>query len=175
MIEKISTDEIVSIVRSATHELFSTMLSLPLADLPPHEKEQTDPPQTVDGVEALVSIAGSWSGTGRVCCTPQFACRMASALLMTEFPGLNEDVLDAVAEVANMIIGNVKTTSEERLGPLALSIPTVIFGSNYHTRSARALRGTAVPFHCQGDVIEVRFFLVETPRYAAARPVLQTA
>ena len=170
---EIDPNEIADAVANATREVFSTMLGLETRA--GEAREDTVDAATRDGVVVLVGVAGGWSGTGLICCSTQFACQMAGAMLGTKYEAAGEEVLDAVAEVANMIIGNVKTTFEERLGPLALSIPTVIFGSNYHTRSARALRGTAVPFHCQGDVIEVRFFLVETPRYAAARPVLQTA
>ena len=32
-------------------------------------------------------------------------------MLMTEYTAICEDVLDAVAEITNMIIGNVKTAS----------------------------------------------------------------
>src|ERR1700689_1147449 len=135
MIDKIPPDDIIANVRAAVHEVVSTMLSLPLDDLPAFQETESDPSGSLNGVEALVGIAGSWNGTGRICCTSQFALRMAGALLTAEYDALNEDVLDAVAEVANMVIGNVKTHFEERLGPLGLSLPTVIFGRNYRTRS----------------------------------------
>ena len=73
-------------------------------------------------------------------------------MLMTEAPAVNEDVLDAVAELTNMIIGSVKTDLESELGPLGLSIPTVVFGRNFRTRSA----GTA-------EWIHVRFLWDEDP------------
>ena len=60
----------------------------------------------------MVGVAGSWTGTGHMSCSPQFAQKLAGALLMTEYDSVNEDVLDAVAEVANMIVGNVKTISK---------------------------------------------------------------
>lgn len=64
-------------------------------------------------------------------CSPRFACQIAGALLMSPpFEAVNEEALDGVAEVANMIVGNVKTFLEERLGSMALSIPTVVFGRN---------------------------------------------
>jgi chemotaxis protein CheX len=49
---------------------------------------------------------------------------------------VDEEVLDAVAELTNMIIGGVKTDLESHLGPLGLSLPTVVFGRNFKTRSA---------------------------------------
>ena len=67
-------------------------------------------------------------------------------MLMTEYPAISEDVLDAVAEITNMIIGNVKTALENRLGSMLFSTPTVIYGRNFQTRSARNQEWTVVPF-----------------------------
>ncbi len=160
MTEKISTEDIVAIVRGAAHEVFSTMLNLPLEDLEAYQKTEAEPPAALDGVEALVGIAGSWSGTGRICCSSGFTCRLASALLMAEYNALNDEVLDAMAEIANMVIGNVKTSFEEKLGPLGLSIPTVIFGRNYRTRSVGVPAWVVVPFSSGADKWEVRFCLM---------------
>ncbi|MSV34645.1 MAG: chemotaxis protein CheX [Bryobacterales bacterium] len=176
MIEKIPASEIASAVRAAAHDVFSTMLSLPLEDRPSYERIEADPPQNADGVEALVGIAGSWSGTGRICCSPQFACQVASAMLMTEYAGLNEEVLDAMAELANMIIGNVKTHFEESLGPLDLSIPMVIFGHNYRTRSIGAPSWVVVPFESGGCTWEIRFCLMPSrARSGAHQPAMLQA
>ena len=159
MIEKVSPEEITTAVRAAAHEVFSTMLSMTLADRPGFQEAASNPPPSYDGVEALVGIGGSWSGTGRICCSSKFACALAGGLLMLECDALNEDVLDAISEVANMIVGNVKTSFEEKLGPLGLSIPTVVFGRNYQTRSSGVTAWTVVPFQSGGEVFEVRFYM----------------
>jgi chemotaxis protein CheX len=168
MIDKIPLEDIIANVRAAVHDVFSTMLGLPLDDLPAFQETEADPSDGINGVEALVGIAGSWNGTGRICCTSQFALRMAGALLMSAYDALNEEVLDAVAEVANMVIGNVKTNFEERLGPLGLSVPTVIFGRNYRTRSAGVPSWTVVPFGSAGEKWEVRFCLMPARAQAHA-------
>jgi chemotaxis protein CheX len=165
MIDKILPEEIVSTVRVAVHDVFSTMLNMPLTDVEGFQEVESEPSPSVNGVEALVGVAGNWNGSGRICCTAPFACRMAGALLMAEYEALNDDVLDAVAEVANMVIGNVKTTFESKLGPLGLSVPTVIFGRNYHTRSAGVQSWTVVPFDSGSDRWEVRFCLMPTRNY----------
>jgi len=171
MMVKIPPDEIITAVRSAAHEVFSTMLHLPLEDLGAFQPPEAEPPGTLDGVEAMVGVAGSWSGTGRVCCSSRFACRLAGALLMAEFTALNDEALDAVAEIANMLIGNVKTYFEEKLGPLGLSIPMVIFGRNYQTRSVGAAAWMVVPFDSSGERWEIRFCLMPSRSHAhAARP-----
>ena len=168
--EKLRSDEIVDMVVKATTEVFGTMLNLPLDTAQAHLEPVH--PATYDGVVALIGLAGPWTGTGRISCSPEFACAMAGGLLMSEFESVDEDVMDAVAEVANMVVGNVKTLLEERVGPLGLSIPTVIFGRSYKTRSAGVMEWTLVPFRCGSEVMEVRFNLIETPRvnYPMMRP-----
>jgi chemotaxis protein CheX len=52
-------------------------------------------------------------------------------MLLAEDSSVSEEVLDAIAEVTNMIIGHVKSSLERHLGPLGLSIPTVVFGRNF--------------------------------------------
>jgi chemotaxis protein CheX len=159
--EKLEPDEIVSMVVKATTEVFGTMLNLPLDTFPSHLEPVH--PATYDGVVALIGVAGPWTGTGRISSSPGFACAMAGALLMSNYEEVDEEVMDAVAEVSNMVVGNVKTLLEERVGSLALSIPTVIFGRSYKTRSAGVLEWTVVPFKCGTEVMEVRFNLVKTP------------
>ena len=156
----------------ATAEVFGTMLNLPLESELPHIEPVH--PTTYDGVVAFVGVGGTWTGTGRISCSPEFACQMAGALLMSEFADVDEDVMDAVAEVSNMVFGNVKTLLEERLGALALSIPTVIFGRSYKTRSAGVMEWDVVPFRCGKEKLEVRFNLMETPQvnHPGLRPEL---
>ena len=157
---EISTAQIVSAASKATSEVFQTMLGLELHIGEPRE-ESVNLPQ-VDGVVALVGIGGTWMGSGRISCSSQMACRLAGAMLMSDFEYVNEDVLDAMSEIANMIIGNMKTTFEEQLGTLALSIPTVVFGRNYKTRCAGVRQWTRIPVNSGGEVMDVCFFLVKS-------------
>ena len=38
------------------------------------------------------------------------------------------EVLDGIGELANMILGNFKESIETQTGPLALTVPTVVYG-----------------------------------------------
>jgi chemotaxis protein CheX len=58
-----------------------------------------------------------------------------------------------------MILGNVKTGLEEELGPMGLSIPTVIYGRNFTTRSVGNSQWTVVPFECAGETVNVHVCL----------------
>jgi chemotaxis protein CheX len=71
--------------------------------------------------------------------------------------------LDAVAEITNMIVGNVKTTLENRVGNMLLSTPTVIYGRNFQTRSARNQEWTIVPFEWDGERMCVQVCIAPNP------------
>jgi chemotaxis protein CheX len=117
-----------------------------------------------DGVVSFIGIAGSWAGTGSLSCSPAMACRVCAAMLMTEATAVNEDVLDAVAELTNMIIGSVKTDLEAELGPLGLSIPTVVFGRNFKTRSAATAEWIHVRFLWDGDPLMIKMCLAPSEK-----------
>ena len=142
--QTISQDELVQAIRSATDEVFSTMLNLRVIPGEVFEEKEESVPSS--GVVSLIGLAGSWVGSGSLACSASCASKIASALLMTTYSAIDEDVLDAVAEVTNMIIGNVKTALESRLGSMGLSTPTVIYGRNFQTRSSGNQKWTVVPF-----------------------------
>jgi chemotaxis protein CheX len=140
----ISQEDLVKAIRSATEEVFTMMLNLEIAAGEVFvEKEEAVPSS---GVVSLIGLAGSWVGSGSLACSAVCAAKIASALLMAPYEAIDEDVLDAVAEVTNMIIGNVKTALESRLGAMGLSTPTVIYGRNFQTRSSGNQEWTVVPF-----------------------------
>jgi chemotaxis protein CheX len=174
--EKLTQQDIEQAISKASREVFETMLSLPL-EVEPAGMRSVIEPETFHGVVALVGVAGSWTGTGHMSCTPHFAQRLAGALLMAEYSSVDEDVLDAVAEVANMIIGNVKTILEEKLGPLGLTVPTVIFGRNYHTRSAGVKDWVLVRLHSGADNMDINFCLMPSRvlPHMTPRPEIVTA
>jgi chemotaxis protein CheX len=154
----LTRDEIAELIRANTEKVFSTMLGLPI-----HAGALTVQPAGADedgGVVSLVGFAGEWSGTGSIRCSAGLACSISSKLLLTDFDHVDDEVLDAIGEVANMIIGNFKDDAAFKLGPLGLSTPTVIYGSNFQARNWNGQGWTTVPFACEGELFEVKICLV---------------
>lgn len=151
----VSQPELVDIIKAATLDVFSTMLNLPVsAGAMRTAANSAVAPQS--GIVSLIGVAGAWAGTGCLACSGTLACRLSSQFLMTTFESVNEEVLDAVGEITNMIVGNVKTHLEEKAGPMGLSTPTVIYGRNFQTRSARVHEWTVVPFDCEEETLWVQ-------------------
>jgi chemotaxis protein CheX len=154
---KVDEEHLVSLTVNAASELFQMMLGLPVAPGRTYTEESIPPKDNL--IVCLIGIAGPWSGTGMVRCDCDFACKIASAMLMTEYQEVNEEVLDAMAEVANMVFGNVKTNLEEKLGNLGLSIPTVVFGSNFATRGVGKQTWNVMEIQSGEESLELRIFL----------------
>jgi chemotaxis protein CheX len=150
-------DRIVDSIRLSAAQVFSTMLGLELGK----GEAFTDsaPPHTSDGVVSFIGLAGRWVGTGSLSCSGNLGCRLCELFLSTSPTAVNEEVLDAVAELTNIIIGNVKTDLEPHLGALCLSIPTVIFGRNFRTKTARNAEWSAVQFNLDGEPLVVKLCL----------------
>lgn len=152
----IAHEDLAALITAAATEVFETMLALT-----PHTEPAYTSTMSVstNGVVSLIGLAGPWVGTGSISCTAHCATYIASQFMMSAYDAVNDEVLDAVAEVTNMIIGNVKTGLEEIIGPLGLSIPTVIYGLNFSSRSGGQQEWTVVPFVIGEEKLEIQVCL----------------
>lgn len=145
------------LVHQHTANVCQTMLGVDVAVAPGASPVST---RTDGVVVAFVGLTGAWNGTGSVSCSGELARRLSGRMLLTEFPVVDAEVLDAMGEIANMIIGNVKEDVARDLGALAISTPTVIHGESLQTRSVEGETDARVAFHCEGDLLEIRVSLV---------------
>jgi chemotaxis protein CheX len=166
----IQTDVIVKQIASITQNVFQTMIGLEV--MPGQHVVDRNPPGPSSGIISVIGLAGTWIGTGSICCSGEFGCKISSQMLMVPYTEVNEDVLDAVSELTNMIIGNFKTAAESELGPLGLSIPTVIYGYSFCARSAGKEEWIIVPFTCEGEAFEVRVCLTPNRGFSYRAPQL---
>lgn len=174
----IDQDVLVSSVTEATTEVFSMMLDIAVKC----DGVVTQSHPSSSGLISLVGITGDWGGSGVFCCSPALASIISGRMLGTAVdpsrPVVDEEVLDVVAEMTNMMIGNVKNGLEPITGPLAISVPTVIHGRNFEFRNACGLRGTAIQFSAEGEHFEVRISLAPSSEQSSVRariPVLGLA
>jgi chemotaxis protein CheX len=161
-------DTLSNSISKSTIEVFSTMLSLEV-EVTESLVEKTLPEAT-DGLVSFIGVAGVWAGTGSLACSKVLGCLICSQMLMTESTSIDEDVLDAVAEMTNMVIGSVKTELEQTLGPLGLSIPTVVFGRNFSTKSGGNTDWVVVRFRCDTEAFSVKMCLTPSEKVTHVIP-----
>jgi chemotaxis protein CheX len=81
-------------------------------------------PPPADVVSAWVDIIGPWNGSVVLTCAPATAAALTESVLMTRPPTVvdDEDVADALGELANVLGGNIKSVLP---GPSALGLPKI--------------------------------------------------
>ena len=133
---------------------------------------ETASPSTTEGVMAFVGLAGPWVGSGVVAFSSEMACHLSSLFMMSEASTVNEEVLDAVGEIANMIFGNFKTAAEAVVGPLGLSVPTVIYGKHFVSRSLGKSEWIVLPLVCPDGAFEIRIWFTPVAESNLARLIV---
>jgi chemotaxis protein CheX len=109
----------------ATQEIFDSMIMIPVQAQPPLQEKVTYFDQTVSSV---VGLAGDFQGLVGVHAGEAVALGIAGAFLESEFDEVNEEVKDALCELANMLAGAIKTSLTQKEYNVQISIPSVIHG-----------------------------------------------
>jgi chemotaxis protein CheX len=135
----------------SAREVFDIMLGTRLHPFPP---VADDSPAIANSGEftALVGLAGRLCGVLSIRCNNQAARIMASKMLGMPPEEVDNDSWDALGEIANMIAGNFKGKLSGVGNHCMLSVPTIIVGSDYETRSVAA-----------ANMIEAIFEFEQTP------------
>ncbi len=159
-------DLISDAIERATKEVFETMLGAEAQRMEGNKPSEPEP-----GVVSLVGLTGDWSGTGTVSCSPGGARLVAERMLLLELNEgdfINDDVLDAVAELTNMIVGNIKNILSENFGEMAISIPTVIHGRNFKFKNLAGMTELIGVFQWEQHRFDVKVCLAPTLEKTAA-------
>ena len=106
-------------------------------------------------LSACVQITGAWQGAVVLGCTDAFAIQAATIMFTSATEDRNlTDMQDAVAEISNMIGGNLKgllTVGDA----CQLSLPSVVAGADYITRIPKSRPLHRIAMECGGHVIVV--------------------
>ena len=131
-----------------TRGVFSTMVMLDVEDDYPLKEPVTNFHETMT---SMVGLAGSHSGILAIHCPKELALRITSNMLGIEVTDIDDDVNDALGEIANIIGGDVKHIFSPKGADINLSIPTVIYGSDYMLESMSSAESLVIPFDCGSD------------------------
>ena len=95
-------------------------------------------------VSGIVGLSGRAIGTVVISLSQSVALKAASVMLMHEKSEIDDEVVDAVGELANMVAGGAKSEFEEY--QLMASLPNVITGRNHEVRFPSNVAPICVPF-----------------------------
>lgn len=126
----------------AVDTVFTTML-----DVKPKRKglKVSDGKAKEAVITSLVGFSGQVSGVVVLRFPPPTALSLAGRMLGAELTEMNDEVTDAVAELANMVAGSAKAKFQHD-PPLELGLPTVVDGTSYQLRYPSKSVWLEVPF-----------------------------
>ncbi len=141
-------EQLAKYVIDATREVFSTMVMMdPTDDYPIKEPLN----RFRCSITGMVGFAGTYSGVVSIHCPVALALKITSSMLGMECEEVNEDLNDAIGEIANMLGGNVKQVLSKGGLDVKLSIPTVISGEDYTINSLSDSDCVVIPFNIDDD------------------------
>ncbi len=135
-------DDIVTI----TNSVLSLMLEMDAQPCEPHLTEQLP-----DIVTGCVQISGAWQGAVVLQASVAFATQAAARML--SIPGedvAENDLLDSLAELTNMIGGNLKSLVPS---PSYLSLPCATSGHDFRLPGTRTV--SDVSLSCLGEPLRI--------------------
>src|SRR4249919_3505553 len=130
-------------------DIWTSMLGFPV--------ESRSDPVEVNGsrnLSASVQISGGWDGTVLVSCSEDLARRAAAAMFDAE-EASDEEMRDALGEIANMTAGNVKSHIEAYC---RLSLPMVAEGKELLISIPGSHVVAEAAFDCGEDALTVEVY-----------------
>jgi len=140
--------DLAGYVIHATKEVFNTMVMMEVADSYPLQEPVT---HFHCSVTSMVGLAGTYTGILSVHCPQTLAMKITANMLGMDVTEMNEDVSDALGEIANMLGGYVKQVLSKGGLDINLSIPTVISGEEYTLNAMADSDCVIIPFIYEGE------------------------
>ncbi|MBW2037537.1 MAG: chemotaxis protein CheX [Deltaproteobacteria bacterium] len=127
----------------ATFNVLETMASTKATAGKPYLKRD----KTAQGdVTGIIGLTGETRGTISISFTKNSILPIVSKMFGEEMKELNDEIKDAVGEIANMISGQARQGLEEMGRSLKAAIPTVIMGPNHTITHVTNYPIIAIPF-----------------------------
>ncbi len=144
-------------LRSATQEVFETMLSMELGEIDAIKQLPEDTRQVVGSV----SMAGTVSGTVNIYVGDMFAKVITADMLVMELDEVDSDVVfqDVLGELSNMICGDMISRLCVSGFDCSLSIPSITSGKDFVIESKGWAVNEQVFFEYQEHIALIEAFL----------------
>lgn len=153
----IDQDVIGREIALGAQDVFSTMLMIDL------ESEATVINQRLplqSNLTAMIGLGGGIRGVLAVHCPAAVAKAITSTFLGMEVNELDEDVKDAIGEIANMVAGNLKVSLAGEGVDIELAIPTSVVGESFNVCGAARAQRVIVPLRMSGDPFWIELMYV---------------
>ena len=135
--------ELENYLIDATLEVFASMIFIDIAAEWPSVDSL---PEIEPNVSSLIGFAGDLKGILAIHCPSAVALGVTASMLGMEVTELNEDVKDAIGEVANIVAGGLKAALASNNKKIELAIPATVIGNGIRTSGLSRATRVMVPF-----------------------------
>ena len=144
ILENVAVMEIVAgYVKSATVEVFESMVMMEIA---PGEPAYAGSRKIDSSISSMIGLAGDLKGMVIVHCPDEVAKVITSEMLGMEIEQIDDDVKDALGEIANMVAGGLKVSLVEQDCNVELALPSTVIGRSVRMSSGVGTKRVMVPF-----------------------------
>ena len=140
-------------IADSTQEIFSSMVMLEVSPGEPFVRASSKLTHSISGI---IGLAGSVKGMLAIHLPDKAALAITTAFLGMDVEEIDEDVCDAIGELANMLGGSMKTILDPEGSNIQLSMPSAVHGEEYAVDCLADAESVTVPFAFDGQT-----FLVE--------------
>jgi chemotaxis protein CheX len=141
----VTTDGLRSSVLDSAKEVFTSMVCVPI------EEAGTPTPPSDAAFLATITFKGGIEGCLTVHCDPPCAERIAAGMLCAEQTPAENEVVDALGEIANLVMGGVKTRILSEVKNVQISIPSVVQGRQLRSHTADGTVRIGIPVTIGGE------------------------
>jgi len=136
----------------STLEIFTSMVMM---DIIVSEKVNEDNRLLGNTITGVVGLAGTHKGVLAVHIPYAVAFAITGNFLGIEVNEMNEDVEDAIGEIANMLGGNVKSILSENGRDINLSLPSTVSGKEYGFHTIKGAERILILFESESGIFRV--------------------
>ena len=140
-------------ISESTQEIFSSMIML---EVKPGEPFNRNKSMLTNSISGIIGLAGNTKGLLAIHLPVNVALAVTTAFLGMDVDEIDEDVRDAIGELANMLGGSIKSAIDPKGSEIQLSMPSSISGEEYSIDCIADAQEITVPFELNGAT-----FLVE--------------
>jgi len=131
----------------ATQDIFSSMIMLEVAAAEAFVRNNH---KLINSISGIIGLAGTTKGMLAIHMDNAAALAVTAAFLGMDVEEIDDDVRDAIGELANMLAGSIKSILDPAGSDIKLSMPSAIYGEDYSVDCLAGAQAVCVPFTFDG-------------------------
>ncbi len=142
---------------NGTKDVFSSMLMMEIEGLDLSNQPRSKIPSNLT---SMIGLGGGIRGLLAVHCPAEVAQSITGSFLGMEVKEIDEDVKDAIGEIANMVAGNLKIAYADAGLNIELAIPTTVIGDSFRISGIGGARRHNVSFKMESGTFWIELLYV---------------